>query len=293
MAKLYKKSDWKEVDKGIKFEKVSAREYNDILSALYDSDNVYIPHQLQDKEKREERKQRVVDEVLSEIDPSVIRTLLVMLENRVNHLLTYKEEGSYYNARRVWRFAVEPFVKYSHRARWTELNRNSRPVAAVLKRWTRRIKQHWVNRDNVLEDLEKQRQSELVMGLRRRANDEANRQRHLLDSMTIRAKLINALGKFVTGDANSTNGDFSFSLHYCTRYVDEGMGLKEYDSDNISEGLKTQCKYDTLDDYHKGQADVYIEEIVDYEYAYYAASKRWLGVMKPAYDAVCNKEMRQ
>jgi len=293
MAKLYKKSDWKEVDKGIKFEKVSAREYNDILSALYDSDNVYIPHQLQDKEKREERKQRVVDEVLSEIDPSVIRTLLVMLENRVNHLLTYKEEGSYYNARRVWRFSVEPFVKYSHRARWTELNRNSRPVAAVLKRWTRRIKQHWVNRDNVLEDLEKQRQSELVMGLRRRANDEANRQRHLLDSMTIRAKLINALGKFVTGDANSTNGDFSFSLHYCTRYVDEGMGLKEYDSDNISEGLKTQCKYDTLDDYHKGQADVYIEEIVDYEYAYYAASKRWLGVMKPAYDAVCNKEMRQ
>lgn len=293
MAKLYKKSDWKQVDKGIKFEKVSAREYNDILSALFDADNTYIPLGMKDEEEREERKQKVVDNALSEIDPNVIRTLLVMLENRVNHLLTYKEEGSYYNARRVWRFAVEPFVKYSYQARYTELNRNSRPVAMVLKRWTRRIEQHWVNRDNVLEDLEKQRQSELVMSMKRRANDEANRQRNLLDSMTIRAKLINTLGKFVTGDANSTNGDFGFSLHYCTRYVDESMELKEYDPDNISEGLKTQCKYDTLNDYYKGQADVYIKEIVDYEYAYYAASKRWLGVMKPAYDAICNKEMRQ
>jgi hypothetical protein len=164
------------------------------------------------------------------------------------------------------------------------LRLHSKPISTVLKRWTARVEKHWENRANAQDENNKKRQQGLISilsnALRRCKDSEWN----ILTEDKIREKLRSTMLKMTTGKSRHT--DFSFGMDYSTRYVNEDLTLREFDRDSFKEDCKKSCNYDTLDDYFRGQADLYIKQLGDYEYKYYKASEAWLRVMKLAYDKI-------
>jgi len=150
MTIKYKKSEWTEVDKGIKFNKIENRNINAVLDALKESDSSHYGWRGDKTEEEiQELKQESLDSRLAKIPEEHIESTIVLLTAHVNHLLTYKEKNGGYSWSQIeWRIADKPFIQYSLQARYTELKRNSRPISRVLKRWTARVEKHWENRNN-------------------------------------------------------------------------------------------------------------------------------------------------
>jgi len=288
MTIKYKESEWTGVNRGIKFNKIEDRNINAVLDALKESDSSYWGWRGDKTEEEiEEEKQESLDSRLAKIPEEHIESTIVLLTAHVNHLLTYKEKNGGYSRSRVeWRIADKPFVKYNSHAKYTDLNRNSRPISRVLKRWTARVEKHWENRNNAKEINNKQRQQGLVSILSNALSRCKDTEWNILTEDKVRKKLRSTMLKMTTGQTNSSHGDFSFGMHYSTYYVNEDLTLREFDRDWHTENGRKLCNYDTLDDYFRGQADLYIKQINDYEYKYYKASEAWLKVMKPAYDKI-------
>jgi hypothetical protein len=284
MTMKYKESEWTQVDKGIKFNKIESRNINAVLNALKESDSSHWGwRNKKTDEEIEEEKQASLDKDLAKIQEEHIKSTIELLTNHSNHLLTYKTMGSY-SSYNVWRIADKPFIKYSLNARYTDLNRNSRPISRVLKRWTARVEKHWENRLNAQDDNDKERQQSLVYGLRAQVQRRKDSEWNILTEDKVREKLRLSMLNMATG--KSTNSTFSFGMQNSTYYVNEDLTLREFDRDSLTEDYKKPCNYDTLNDYFRGQADLYIRQLVDYEYRYYKASEAWLKVMKPAYEKI-------
>ena len=286
MTMKYKdnESEWTEVDKGIKFNKIEDRNINAVLDALKRGDSSHWGWRGDKTEEEiEEAKQASLDEELATFAEASIKSTIELLTQQSNHLLTYKTMGSY-SSYNVWRIADKPFIKYSRHARFTDLNRNSRPISRVLKRWTARVEKHWENRKNAKEINNKKRQQDLIYILSNALSRCKNSEWNILTEDKIREKLHSTMLKMATGKSSGT--DFSFGMHHSTKYVNEDFTLCEFDRDSLTENCRKLCNYDTLDDYFKGQADLYIKQLNDYEYKYYRASKAWLKVMKPAYEKI-------
>lgn len=293
MTMKYKESEWTQVDKGIKFNKIEDRNINAVLDALKESDSSHWGwrarswHGKKTDEEIEEQRQETLDKILAKIPEEQIKSTIELLTDHSNHLLTYKETDIGYTWSRIeWRIAVKPFIKYSRHARYTDLNRNSRPISRVLKRWTARVEKHWENRKNAKEINNKNRQQGLISILSNALSRCKDSEWNILTEDKVRKKLRSTMLKMATGKSNSTHGDFSFGMHHSTKYVNEDLTLREFDRDWHTENGRKLCEYDTLDDYFKGQADLYIRQLNDYEYKYYKASEAWLKVMKPAYDKI-------
>ena len=284
MTMKYKESEWTKVEKGIKFNKIENRAVNAVLDALKRSDSSHWGwRNKKTDEEIEEERQASLDEELATFAEAIIKSTIELLTQQSNHLLTYKTMGSY-SSYNVWRIAVEPFTMYGYGARYTDLNRNSRPISRVLKRWTARVEKHWENRKNAKEINNKKRQQGLVSILSNALSRCKDSEWNILTEDKIREKLHSTMLKMATG--NSTHTDFSFGMHHSTKYVNEDLTLREFDRDWHTENGRKICDYDTLDDYFKGQADLYINQINNYEYKYYKASEAWLKVMKPAYEKI-------
>tara|TARA_R100000030_G_scaffold16823_3_gene11277 strand:- start:349 stop:1224 length:876 start_codon:yes stop_codon:yes gene_type:complete len=288
MTIKYKKSEWTEVDKGIKFNKIENRNINAVLDALKESDSSHYGWRGDKTEEEiQELKQESLDSRLAKIPEEHIESTIVLLTAHVNHLLTYKEKNGGYSWSQIeWRIADKPFIQYSLQARYTELKRNSRPISRVLKRWTARVEKHWENRNNAKDNNEKKRQESLIYALCNRVTRCKDSEWNILTEDKVRKKLRSTMLKMTTGQTNSSHGDFSFGMHYSTYYVNEDLTLREFDRDSLKEDYKKECYYDTLDDYFRGQADLYIKQLVAYQRKYYKASEAWLKVMKPAYDKI-------
>ena len=151
-------------------------------------------------------------------------------------------------------------------------------------RWTARVEKHWENRLNAKDDNDKERQQSLVYGLSAQLRRCKDSEWNILTEDKIRERLHSTMLKMATGKSNGT--DFSFGMHHSTRYVNEDLTLREFDRDSFEEDCKKSSNYDTLNDYFRGQADLYIRQLGDYQYKYYRASKAWLEVMKPAYEKI-------
>jgi len=278
----YEKSEWNEVEQGIKFNKINNRNIDAVLTAL--NEKTWFMGKMTEEEK-EEKVQEYLDIELAKIPEEHIKSTIELLTTHANHLLTYKETDIGYTWSRIeWRIADKPFIKYSRHARYTDLNRHSRPISSVLMRWTARVEKHWENRKNAKEINNKNRQQGLISilsnALRRCKDSEWN----ILTEDKIREKLRSTILDIATG--KSTHSKFSFGMGYSTRYVNEDLTLREFDRGSLTENGRKLCNYDTLDDYFRGQADLYIKQLNDYEYKYYKASEAWLRVMKPAYDKI-------
>ena len=289
MTIKYKESEWTEVDKGIKFNKIENSNINAVLNALKESDSSHYGWRRFDptEEEIEEAKQASLDRNLARIPEEHIKSTIELLTTHSNHLLTYKETDAGYSWSRItWRIAVEPFTKYGYNARYTDLNRNSRPISRVLKRWTARVEKHWENRNNAKEINNTKRQEDLIYKLSQRLSRCKDSEWNILTEDKVREKLRSTMLKMTTGKSNSSHGDFSFGMNYSTYYVNEDLTLREFDKDSFKEDCKKSCNYDTLDDYFRGKADLYIKQLVDYQRKYYRASEAWLKVMKPAYDKI-------
>jgi hypothetical protein len=288
MTMKYKESEWTKVDKGIKFNKIEDRNINAVLDALKESDSSHWGWRgKKTAEEIEEQRQASLDKTLAKIQEEHIKSTIELLTNHSNHLLTYKETDAGYTCSRIeWRIADKPFIRYSRHARYTDLNRHSRPISSVLMRWTARVEKHWENRKNAKEINNKKRQEDLISILSNALSRCKDSEWNILTEGKIREKLRSTMLKMATGKSNSTHGDFSFGMHYSTRYVNEDLTLREFDRDSFAEDCKKSCNYDTLDDYFRGQADLYIRQLGEYEYRYYSASYAWLKVMKPAYDKI-------
>jgi hypothetical protein len=277
----YEKSEWNEVEQGIKFNKINNRNIDAVLTAL--NEKTWFMGKMTEEEK-EEKVQEYLDIELAKIPEEHIKSTIELLTTHANHLLTYKQVGSLSWTRDEWRIAAKPFTKYSYHARRTELRLHSKPISTVLKRWTARVEKHWENRANAQDENNKKRQQGLISilsnALRRCKDSEWN----ILTEDKIREKLRSTMLKMTTGKSRHT--DFSFGMDYSTRYVNEDLTLREFDRDSFKEDCKKSCNYDTLDDYFRGQADLYIKQLGDYEYKYYKASEAWLRVMKLAYDKI-------
>lgn len=290
MTMKYKESEWTQVDKGIKFNKIESRNINAVLNALKESDSSHWGwrngwRNEKTDEEIEEEKQASLDKDLAKIQEEHIKSTIELLTNHSNHLLTYKDTDAGYSWSRIeWRIADKPFIKYSRNARYTDLNRNSRPISRVLKRWTARVEKHWENRLNAQDDNDKERQQSLVYGLRAQVQRSKDSEWNILTEDKVREKLRSSMLNMATG--KSTSSTFSFGMQNSTYYVNEDLTLREFDRDSFKEDCKKSCNYDTLDDYFRGQADLYIRQLGDYQYKYYRASKAWLKVMKPAYDKI-------
>ncbi len=281
--RLYFESEWTEVDSGIKFEKVSDSTINSVIQSMWLGGNAQL-YGSYTKEEAEEYKQQVFDKKIAKHKVADIINTIDFLKSKTNHLLTYTEKG--YRHTMFFKFASKPFVKYSRHARWTESNRHSRPIAKFLRTWERRVENHWTNRANVLDIITKQQHETRISQLSRHAKSKKDSMRYILDKHSIRIKLISTLESFTKGKSNSTHGDWSFSLDYCTRYIDDNMELIPFDLDSNTEPLHKICEYEKLTEYYKGKADVYINEILNYERKAHKASQDWLSVMKPIYDKI-------
>jgi len=287
MTMKYKASEWTEVDKGIKFNKIEDRNINAVLDALKESDSSHWGwREKKTEEEIQELKQESLDGKLAKISEAHIQSTIDLLTDHSNHLLTYKETGSYSWSRIEWRIADKPFIKYSRHARYSDLNRHSRPISSVLKRWTARVEKHWENRLNAKEINNKKRQQDLIFKLSQRLSRCEDSEWNILTEDKVRERLRSTMLKMATGKSNSSHGDFSFGMHYSTYYVNEDLTLREFDRDWHTEDNRKLCNYDTLDDYFRGQADLYIRQLGDYEYRYFKASEAWLKVMKSAYDKI-------
>jgi hypothetical protein len=288
MTMKYKESEWTQVDKGIKFNKIENRNINAVLDALKESDSSHWGWRgKKTDEEIEELRQESLDSKLAKIPEEQIKSTIELLTTHSNHLLTYKEtDGGYTWSRIEWRIADKPFIRYSRHARYTDLNRNSRPISRILKQWTARVEKHWENRKNAKEINNKKRQEDLIFKLSKRLSRCKDSEWNILTEGKIREKLHSTMLKMATGKSSSTHGDFSFGMHYSTMYVNEDLTLREFDRGSLTENCRKLCNYDTLDDYFRGQADLYIRQLNDYEYKYYKASEAWLKVMKPAYEKI-------
>ena len=281
--KLYFESEWTKVDSGIKFEKVSDPTINSVIQSMWLAGNAQL-YGSYTTEELKEYKQQVFDKNLAKHKAKEILDTIDFLKSKTNHLLTYIEKG--YKHSMFFKFASKPFLKYSSRARWTESNRHSRPIAKFLRTWERRVENHWVNRANVLDTIAKEQHDNRIYQLSRHAKSKKESMRYMLDKYSIRSKLISTLESYTKGKSNSTHGDWSFSLDYCTRYIDDNMELIPFDLDSNTESLHKICEYEKLTEYYKGKADVYINEILNYERKAHKASQDWLSVMKPIYDKI-------
>jgi len=281
--RLYFESEWTKVDSGIKFEKVSDSTINSVIQSMWGAWNARL-YGSYTKEESEEYKQQVFDKNLAKHTSGDILDTIDFLKSKTNHLITYTEKG--YRHSMFFKFASKPFVKYSRHARWTESNRNSRPIAKFLRTWERRVENHWANRANVLDTITKEQHETRISQLSRHAKSKKDSVRYIIDRHSIRSKLISTLESFTKGKSNSTHGDWSFSLEYCTRYIDDNMELIPFDLDSNTESLHKICEYEKLTEYYKGKADVYINEILNYERKAHKASQDWLSVMKPIYDKI-------
>jgi L-rhamnose mutarotase len=281
--RLYFESEWTKVDSGIKFEKVSDSTINSVIESMWGAWNAHL-YGSHTKEEAEEYKQQVFDKNLAKHKAENILNTIDFLKSKTNHLLTYTEKG--YRHSMFFKFASKPFVKYSHRARWTESNRNSRPIAKFLRTWEGRVENHWTNRANVLDSITKEQHNSRISLLSRHAKSRKDSMRYILDKRSIRTKLISTLESFTKGESNSTHGDWSFSLKRCTEYIDDNMEIIPFDLDSNTESLHKMCEYEKLTEYYKGKADVYINQILNYERKAHKASQDWLSVMKPIYDKI-------
>jgi hypothetical protein len=277
----YEKSEWNEVEQGIKFNKINNRNIDAVLTAL--NEKTWFMGKMTEEEK-EEKVQEYLDIELAKIPEEHIKSTIELLTTHANHLLTYKQVGSLSWTRDEWRIAAKPFTKYSYHARRTELRLHSKPISTVLKRWTARVEKHWENRANAQDENNKKRQKDLIFRLSQELSRCENSKWNILTEDKIREKLRSTILDIATG--KSTHSKFSFGMGYSTRYVNEDLTLREFDRGSLTENGRKLCNYDTLDDYFRGQADLYIKQLNDYEYKYYKASEAWLRVMKPAYDKI-------